>query len=121
MKLCSWYIWWQSRAIASTREKHFQPNASIYTVPYRITAEICDFFLEELLLSFLFFCHFNDCIRIITTIRQKNFGFDAANQFFSRSTIRCGTFCNRDSERHTMRIHGQMYLAVEPPFVFAIS
>jgi hypothetical protein len=31
--------------------------------------------------------------------------------------IRSGTFCSNNSERHTMRIHGQMYLGVEPPFV----
>ena len=35
--------------------------------------------------------------------------------------IRCGTVRNKDSERHTMRIHGQMYLGVEPPFVRLMS
>ncbi|PXV77305.1 hypothetical protein SAMN05216379_1358 [Nitrosomonas eutropha] len=30
--------------------------------------------------------------------------------------ISSGTLCNKDSERHTMRIHGQMYLGVELPF-----
>ncbi|SFU35458.1 transposase, IS5 family [Nitrosospira multiformis] len=37
------------------------------------------------------------------------------------SAIRCGTLCNKDSDRHTMRIHGQMYLGVEPPFVRPMS
>jgi hypothetical protein len=35
--------------------------------------------------------------------------------------IRCGTRCNKYSDRHTMPIHGQMYLTVEPPFVTPIS
>jgi len=39
------------------------------------------------------------------------------NQFVSLSAICSGTFCNNSSERHTMRIHGQMYLGVESPFV----
>ena len=28
---------------------------------------------------------------------------------------------NKDSDWHTMRIHGQMYFSVEPPFVRSIS
>jgi hypothetical protein len=35
----------------------------------------------------------------------------------SFSAICHGTLRDNDSERHTMRIHGQMYLGVEPPFV----
>jgi hypothetical protein len=35
--------------------------------------------------------------------------------------VRCGTLCNKDSDRHTRRIHGQMYLGVEPPFVRPMS
>ena len=35
--------------------------------------------------------------------------------------IRSGTLCNKESDRHTMRIHGQVYLGVEPPFVRLIS
>jgi len=60
-------------------------------------------------------------IRIIASISQEDFCVDTVNQLFSLLTIRCGTFCNKDSDRHTMRIHGQMYLGVEPPFVFAMS
>jgi hypothetical protein len=29
---------------------------------------------------------------------------------------RCGNFCNKHSDRHTLHIHGQMYLSVEPLF-----
>jgi len=32
-----------------------------------------------------------------------------------------GTWRDNDSERQTMRSHGQMYLGVEPPFVRLIS
>jgi hypothetical protein len=39
------------------------------------------------------------------------------NQAASLRAIRSGTFRNNNSERHTMRIHGQMYLCVDPPFV----
>ena len=60
-------------------------------------------------------------IRIVASVGQKRLGSNAIYQFFSLATIRCGTFCNKDSDRHTMRIHGQVYLGVEPPFVLAIS
>ena len=32
------------------------------------------------------------------------------NKMASMDTIRCGTRCDKHSDRHTMRIHGQMYL-----------
>jgi hypothetical protein len=32
-----------------------------------------------------------------------------------------GTRCNKGSDRQTNRIHGQMYLGVEPPFVRSMS
>lgn len=39
----------------------------------------------------------------------------------SLRTIRRGTLRKNDSERHTMRLHGQMYLGVEPSFVRLMS
>jgi len=60
-------------------------------------------------------------IRIIAAVCQQNLGIDPLYEFFSQHTIRCGTLCNKYSDRHTMRIHGQMYLGIEPPFVTAIS
>lgn len=36
-------------------------------------------------------------------------------------TISNGTCCDKKSDRHTMRIHGQMYFGVEPPCVRAMS
>ena len=68
-----------------------------------------------------FFGFLNNRIRIIAAISQKDLRIDTINQLFSLLTIRGGTFCNKDSDRHTMRIHGQMYLGVKPPFVFAMS
>ena len=38
-----------------------------------------------------------------------------------QEAIRCGIRSDKESHRHTMRIHGQMYLGVEPPFVRLIA
>jgi hypothetical protein len=40
---------------------------------------------------------------------------------WSLRAISGGTLRNKDSERHTMRIHGQMYLGVEPPLVRSMA
>ncbi len=40
---------------------------------------------------------------------------------YSLFAIVDGTCCNKYSDRHTIRIHGQMYFGVEPPFVRSIS
>lgn len=66
-------------------------------------------------------CFVHNRIRIITTISQQRIGMNAFDQSFTMRTIRCGTFCNKHSDRHTMRIHGQMYLGIEPPFVRLMS
>ena len=63
----------------------------------------------------------DDGVAVITPICQQNFRVNAFDQVDSLRTIRSGTFCNKRSDRHTIRIHGQMYLGVEPPFVRAIS
>jgi len=64
---------------------------------------------------------FKDRIGIIAFVRDQMIGIDPFHQAASLCAIRCGTLCNKDSDRHTMRIHGQMYLGVEPPFVRPIS
>ena len=66
-------------------------------------------------------CIGQDIICVITPICQQDFGGNALNQVDSFFTIRSGTFCNKDSDWHTIRIHGQMYFGVEPPFVLDIS
>ena len=59
----------------------------------------------------------DDDIRIVAAVGEQDFRVDSFDQSTSMRAIRCGTLCNKDSDRHTMRIHGQMYLGVEPPFV----
>jgi len=60
-------------------------------------------------------------VAVIAAIGQQIFCAYALNQVTSLRTIRSGTLCNKDSERHTKRIHGQMYLGVKPPFVRDMS
>ena len=59
----------------------------------------------------------DDRLAVIAFIRDQMLGREACDQAASLRTIRRGTLRNNDSERQTMRIHGQMYLGVEPPFV----
>ena len=63
----------------------------------------------------------DDRIGVISTIRKQRFSIDALNQSASMCAIRSGTCCDKYSDRHTMRIHGQMYLGIEPPLVRLIS
>ena len=53
---------------------------------------------------------------IIASIRQEIVRFDTCHQWQSLLAISIGTLCNNDSDRHTMRTHGQVYLGIEPPF-----
>ena len=57
------------------------------------------------------FCErFHQSITFISLIRQKIFRGYSFNKSASLRAIRNGTCCNKHSDRHTMRIHGQMYL-----------
>jgi len=62
-------------------------------------------------------CLFDDRIAIIPFVGNQMLCREAVDQAASLRAIRCGTLCNKDSDQQTMRIHGQMYLGVEPPFV----
>lgn len=62
-------------------------------------------------------CLIKNLIAIITTVCKQKLRGNAVNQSCCLRAIRCGTCCNSNSDRHTMRIHGQMYFTVEPPFV----
>ena len=64
---------------------------------------------------------FNKCIAVIPLVTQQIFGIYVFDKSASLRAVSNGTCCNKHSDRHTMRIHGQMYLGVEPPFVRAIS
>lgn len=63
----------------------------------------------------------DDYVCIIATIRLKIFRLKALNQLRCNCAIRCGARSDKESHRHTKRIHGQMYLGVEPPFVRPIA
>ena len=58
---------------------------------------------------------------IIAPVCQKVLCPESRNQLRCNCAIRCGTRTDKESHRHTMRIHGQMYLGVEPPFVRPIA
>ena len=61
-------------------------------------------------------CHLDNCIGVVGFIGDEIFGRDTLYERPSLRAVRSGTVCNNNSDRHTMRIHGQMYLCVEPPF-----
>ena len=63
----------------------------------------------------------DDRIAVIAFIGNQMRCRDPLHQAASLRAICHGTLRDNDSERHTMRIHGQMYLGVEPPFVRLIS
>ena len=60
-------------------------------------------------------------IAVLPFIGNQILGCHPFDQAASLRAIRCGTLRNKDSERHTMRIHGQMYRGVEPPVVRLMS
>ena len=62
-----------------------------------------------------------DIICVIATVCQQDLRRNTLCQADSFFAIRSGTFCNKYSDWHTIRIHGQMYFGVEPPFVLDIS
>lgn len=63
----------------------------------------------------------DDRIAVVACIGNQMRGRDPFHQAASLRAICHGTVRDNDSERQTMRIHGQMYLGVEPPFVRLIS
>ena len=60
-------------------------------------------------------------IRIVPLIGDQMTGLDPFDQAACQGAIRAGTFRNQDSERQTSRIHGQMHLGVEPPWVRSMA
>ena len=63
----------------------------------------------------------DDRLAVVAFIGNQMLCRDPFHQAASLRAICHGTLRDNDSERHTMRIHGQMYLGVEPPFVRLIS
>ena len=64
---------------------------------------------------------FKDRVGVVTLVGQKMFCGKPLNQSRSLRAISRGALRDKHSDRHTMRIHGQMYLGVEPPFVRLMS
>ena len=53
-------------------------------------------------------------ITVIPPVRQQKLRIDAFDQREGLRAIRCATRCNKNSDWHTLRIHGQGYFTVEP-------
>lgn len=66
-------------------------------------------------------CEGNDLVGVISPVSKQILCIKAFYQLGCNCAIRCGTRCNKESYWHTMRIHGQMYLGVEPPLVRSMS
>ena len=63
----------------------------------------------------------NEGIAIVATIRRQIVRAQSFDQAASRCEIRRGAWCNKDSDRQTLRIHGQVDLGVEPSWVWLMS
>lgn len=63
----------------------------------------------------------DNLVAVIPFIRQQILCRQPFDKFASLCTICCGTCCDKYSERHTMRIHGQVQFGIEPPFVRPMS
>jgi len=68
-----------------------------------------------------FFCVFYNLIAVVSLISKQIFRVYSFDRMFCLATISSGTFNDKHSDQHTMRIHGQVYLGVEPPFVRSMA
>ena len=71
--------------------------------------------------AFFTYSQYNRGFCLAYSAHKNRAGRKTLYQVDSFFTIRSGTFCNKDSDWHTIRIHSRMYLGVEPPFVLDIS
>jgi len=69
----------------------------------------------------LFFSLSDNRLAVYPFIGHQMLGCHPFDQAASLRAIRGGTLRNKDWERQTLRIHGQMYLGVEPPCVRLMS
>ena len=60
-------------------------------------------------------------IRVIRFISEKVFCLYTFNKGFRLCNIMVCALSNKDSDRQTKRIHGQMYFGIKPPFVRLMS
>ena len=63
----------------------------------------------------------NNGVGVVRFVSQQSLRREPFDQARSLCAISSGTFCNKDSDRHTKRIHGQMHFCVKPPFVRLIA
>jgi len=109
------------RASVSGGETHFLRDGEVYRDTGRNHAALFGSFEEEHYVRPRPQRFFDDPATVIASICQQILGRNSIDQGTSLCTISNGTCCDKKSDRHTMRIHGQMYFGVEPPFVRAMS
>ena len=63
----------------------------------------------------------NDRVAVVSLVGQQIFRRQALDEFAGAAAICRGTCRDKYSDRHTMHIHDQVQLGVEPPFVRPIS
>ena len=63
----------------------------------------------------------DDGVAVVALVGNQAVRAEPCDEAGCKAAIRCGALCNNNSDRQTKRIHGQMYLGVEPPFERAMS
>lgn len=76
---------------------------------------------RNLCLHALLYRLLNNRVAVVPLVRQQILCGHSLDEFASLRAICCGTCRDKYSDRHTMRIHGQVQLCIEPPFVRPIS
>lgn len=99
----------------------FPPSADADKEPCHSPAVACGYGAVGSPPSSRRFGLFHQGIAVVALVRQQILGIQAFDQGRGLCAICGGTCRNKYSDWHTMRIHGQVYLAVEPPFVTPMS
>ena len=63
----------------------------------------------------------DDGVAVVALVGNQAVRAEPCDEAGCKAAIRCGALCNKDSDRQTKRIHGQMDFGVEPPFERAMS
>ena len=103
-------------SIPSSARKRFRPDASIGRGICRIRVALCGCILAEWQLPSRLSGGIHDCIRVVCPVGGKGFPFQPFDQRQSLRAIGDRPRRDRDSDRWTIRIAGQMHLGVPPPF-----
>jgi hypothetical protein len=108
-------------SIFLAEEKHSPPDALIYRDLYQMDWTVFYIFAGHNCVNDLGYSFVYNTITIMPTISNKMIGIYSFGESASLCATSCGTCCNKNSDWQTMRIHGQMYLCVESPFMQPIS